>query len=396
MNSIEFATSLKPSLSTLDKYLSVRSYTMSLIEGLSPEDMVPQPSVFASPVKWHIAHTTWFFEQMILLKYVEGYKLFDESYNYLFNSYYNSLGQRIERGQRGLITKPDVDTVLEYRTYVDHHIEELLDQVDTPELEELVVLGINHEQQHQELLLTDLKYTLSHNPIYPVYNASFNQKVNQEKKSWTIYEEDIYHIGHEGIGFSYDNEHHRHKVYLESFAISKALVTNEEYIAFMNAGGYEDAAVWLDEGWAWKNANNITKPLYWVKDGKQWKHFSLSGLKDIDMSAAVCHISHFEAYAYAMWSGHRLPTEFEWEVASSSFNWGTRWEWTNSAYLPYPRYKIVEGAVGEYNGKFMSNQMVLRGASIATSPDHSRNTYRNFFPSETRWQFSGIRIAKDI
>ena len=396
MNSIKIASPLKPSLSTLDKYLTVRLYTMSLIEGLSPEDMVPQPSVFASPVKWHIAHTTWFFEQMILLKYVEGYKLFDESYNFLFNSYYNSLGQRIERGQRGLITKPNVDTVLEYRAYVDRHIKELLNQVDTPELEELIVLGVNHEQQHQELLLTDLKYTLSHNPTYPVYNPSFNHKVSQEEKSWTIYEEDIYQIGYEGMGFSYDNEHQLHKVYLESFALRKALITNEEYIQFMDAGGYEDASVWLDEGWAWKNANNINKPLYWVKDGNRWKHFSLSGLIDVEMDAPVCHISHFEAYAYAMWSGHRLPTEFEWEVASDSFDWGTRWEWTNSAYLPYPRYKIVEGAVGEYNGKFMSNQIVLRGASIATSPNHSRNTYRNFFPSETRWQFSGIRIAKDI
>lgn len=396
MKNLELATPVKSDSSIIDKYISVRSYTMSLIEGLSPEDMVPQPSVFASPVKWHIAHTTWFFEQMILLQFFDGYKLFDESYNYLFNSYYNSLGQRIERDQRGLITKPDVDTVLEYRAYVDRHMTELIGQMDSPQLTELIILGINHEQQHQELLLTDLKYTLSHNPTYPVYSSSFNSRTVTEKKSWTTIDEDVYYVGHEGIGFSYDNEHHRHKVYLESFAIRKVLVTNQEYIQFMEAGGYEDVSVWLDEGWAWKSSNNISHPLYWIKDGDTWKRFSLSGLTNVEMEEPVCHISHFEAYAYAMWSGHRLPTEFEWEVASDSFDWGTRWEWTNSAYLPYPRYKIVEGAVGEYNGKFMSNQMVLRGASIATSPNHSRHTYRNFFPSETRWQFSGIRLAKDV
>ncbi len=388
-------TNVLPNQLVRDKYREVRDYTMSLISDLSPEDMVPQSAVFASPVKWHIAHTTWFFEQLILMKYDSAYQVFDPSYNYLFNSYYNTLGQRIERGQRGLITRPSVSRVLEYRDYVDRHMEALMDEQVSGELASLVTLGINHEQQHQELLLTDLKYTFSCNPTYPVYNKDFDPSYTKSEAAWISMNTGIYEIGHAGPGFSYDNEHGRHRVHLEAYQLSSALVTRGEYLEFMQAGGYDNVSYWLDEGWAWRQAQGINSPLYWIKDDEQWKRFSLAGLVDLELEEPVCHLSHFEASAYASWKGCRLPTEFEWEAASDGFTWGSRWEWTNSAYLPYPKYKTSPGAIGEYNGKFMSNQMVLRGASIVTSPEHSRHTYRNFFPSATRWQFSGLRLAQD-
>lgn len=377
-------------------FVAVRKRTMSLISNLNDEDLIPQPSTFTSPVKWHIAHTTWFFEKMILESFFEDYKTFDNSYSFLFNSYYNKLGTRIERSKRGLITRPTVPKVLEYRAYVDRHIISLLETNSNSKLIELLILGINHEQQHQELILTDIKYTFWCNPTYPIFNSEFNFNTTQPEKEWILINEGIYDIGSSGNAFSFDNEHASHKVFLEAFEISNTLVSNEDFLEFIEAGGYTKSEFWLDQGWTWKEEQNLENPLYWIDDNGNWKQFTLAGLVDLNLNAPVCHISYFEANAYATWKNLRLPTEFEWEAASAKFDWGERWEWTNSAYLPYPRFKIKKGAVGEYNGKFMSNQMVLRGASIATTKGHSRPTYRNFFPPESQWQFSGIRLAKNI
>jgi len=380
----------------LNKYLEVRTATVNFCKPLQTEDYIPQPVEFASPPKWHLAHTTWFFEQMILIKYLEGYKVFDSNYNYLFNSYYQGIGDRILRSNRGNITRPGVKEIYEYREYVDANMEKLLsDEVIQQEVAELLTLGINHEQQHQELLITDLKYSLGHNPIFPIYDDKFSlvDDINTEN-GWLVIPEGIYEMGYDGKDFCFDNELGRHKVYLEEYEIAKGLATNQEYIEFIEAGGYENFKYWLDEGWSWVQENQIKSPLYWHKKENQWYNYTLSGLKPVNPKAILCHISYYEASAYACWKNCRLPTEFEWEQASDLLNWGKRWEWTNSAYLPYPRFEIKEGAVGEYNGKFMVNQMVLRGASIATAEGHSRKTYRNFFHPYYQWQFSGIRLAK--
>jgi ergothioneine biosynthesis protein EgtB len=294
-----------------------------------------------------------------------------------------------------MMTRPGVDEVYQYRKHVDEAIGKLLSASYPDEVRELLILGINHEQQHQELLLTDLKYTLALNPTSPVYEAGSNL-VNDENETtgWLNISQGIYDIGHYSNDFAFDNESGRHKVFLHDFEISKSLITNGEFIEFMADGGYRNFQHWLDDGWSWVNEENITKPLYWFnKDGK-WFYFTLAGLQPINTNAILSHVSYYEAAAFAAWKGHRLPTEFEWEVASSQLNWGKRWEWTGSAYLPYPGFKIATGAVGEYNGKFMINQMVLRGASVATATGHSRNTYRNFFQPQSQWQFSGIRLAR--
>tara|TARA_B100000809_G_C15064286_1_gene503584 strand:+ start:226 stop:1380 length:1155 start_codon:yes stop_codon:yes gene_type:complete len=378
----------------LAHYLTTRRETEALCENLKIEDYIPQASSFVSPTKWHLAHTTWFFEEMILKKSIPVYKVFNDKFSYLFNSYYNAVGARLDRGQRGLITRPDVADIFEYRRYVDQFMTDLLKGDYSNENKELVVLGINHEQQHQELLITDLKYTFSHNPTYPKLNKnSLINDYNQEA-GWLKIEEGIYKIGHSSDSFCFDNELGHHKVYAESFEISKSLVTNGEFIAFMEQGGYSNQLYWLDEGWSWVSNNKINCPLYWEKIDGHWYHYTLSGLEKVDVDAIFSHTSFYEANAYASFKDCRLPTEFEWEIASNKISWGKRWEWTNSAYLPYPRYKIKEGAVGEYNGKFMINQMVLRGGSVATSKGHSRNTYRNFFSAESQWQFSGIRLTK--
>ncbi len=382
-------------VSLAEKFKQTRRQTEALCEPLETEDYIPQPVDFASPPKWHLSHSTWFFEEMILKKFYKDYKIFHPHFSFLFNSYYHTIGERAIRTERGTMTRPTVAEVYKYRKYVDEHIEKLLQQNISAELEELLILGINHEQQHQELLITDLKHTLSYNPIYPVYKENFNLTAQEnEEEGWLKIPEGIYEIGFEGEGFHFDNEEGRHKVFLHDFEISKALVTNEEYLEFIEAGGYENFKYWLDEGWNWVTENQIISPLYWQKIDGQWHSFTLEGLKPIQPKHILTHISFYEAQAFAAWKGLRLPTEFEWEAASPQLKWGKRWEWTYSAYLPYPNFKIAEGAVGEYNGKFMVSQMVLRGSSTATPKGHERNTYRNFFHPKHRWQLTGIRLVK--
>ncbi len=379
---------------TFDLYRSVRDYSIKLCENLITEDYSLQAAEEVSPPKWHLAHTTWFFEQFILINYDENYKVAHPQFNFLFNSYYNNHGKRTARNQRGLMTRPGVDEVLKYREYVDMAMQKLI-QENRSEVNELVVLGCNHEQQHQELLLTDLKYSMWFNPLdIKVMDIKEYSKV--KASAWIELDEGVYQIGHQGEGFSYDNESGQHRVFLEKFAISSSLVSNAEYLQFVDAGGYKDPQYWHDEGWSWVNSNGIDAPLYWEKRDGEWTYYTLDGRKMLDPEATLAHVSFYEASAYAQWKGLRLPTEFEWEVACPKFRWGERWEWTSSAYLPYPGFEIAPGALGEYNGKFMVNQMVLRGASVATSPDHSRPTYRNFFHPHFRWQFMGIRLAKTL
>ena len=383
----------------LEFYNEVRSYTEYLCEPLEIEDYIPQPVVDVSPPKWNIAHTTWFFEEMILKKYSPNYEVFDDQFGFLFNSYYNSIGQRTQRDHRGSLSRPTVKRVFEYRRYVDEKMAELLSaQATSRELNDLVILGLHHEQQHQELFLTDLKYTFSVNPLFPAYRDGFVPEEESEsgEGGFVELESGIYEIGFEGDGFCFDNELDRHKVYLNDLEISDRLVTNGEFLEFVEAGGYKDFRFWHSDGWDWVNQNEVASPLYWLEKDGEWSHFTFGGLRKLPMDAPVCHVSFYEAAAYADWRGLRLPTEFEWEAASGKFDWGKRWEWTNSAYLPYPGFKKAGGAVGEYNGKFMVNQMVLRGASAITPPGHSRPSYRNFFHPHLRWQLTGIRLAKAV
>lgn len=376
-------------------FKSTRSYTEELCAPLRTEDYVPQADFFTSPTKWHLAHTTWFFEEMVLKQHLEDYRIFHQDFSFLFNSYYNTIGERTLRKERGLITRPSVKEVYAYRKHVDHYMRVLLESNLSTQVKEIIVLGLNHEQQHQELLLTDLKYTLFRNPTFPVYKEGFNLSNTESKDTGFLkMDEGVYEVGYQGEGFCFDNELGRHKVFLHKFEISKKLITKGEYLEFVNSGGYRDFKYWLDEGWAWVNENKKQAPLYWKYIDGQWFEYTLSGLRPLEIEAELCHVSYYEAAAFATWKEMRLPTEFEWEAASSQLNWGSRWEWTASAYLPYPNFKIAEGAVGEYNGKFMINQMVLRGASSATSPGHSRPSYRNFFHPQFEWQFTGIRLVK--
>lgn len=376
-------------------FTTVRNKTKDLCSPLKIEDYIPQPVDFISPPKWHLAHTTWFFEEMILKPNVLNFKVFHEEFSFLFNSYYNTVGKRTLRADRGNMTRPTVDEVYAYRAYVDEQMLMFLNSNLSIEIKDLIVLGLNHEQQHQELLQTDLKYILGHNPLFPVYDEQNDfHTVKNATKGFVKIEEGVYEIGWQGKDFHFDNEEGLHKTYIQPFEISKTLVTNGEFIEFIKVGGYERFELWLDEGWQWTQNNGIKSPMYWHFIDGEWFHFTLSGLKKIDPDEMVTHVSFYEASAFALWKGMRLPTEFEWEVAADHINWGERWEWTNSAYLPYPNFKTSEGAVGEYNGKFMVNQMVLRGASVATSKNHSRKTYRNFFHAHFQWQFSGIRLVK--
>ena len=377
-------------------YTFVRNYTEGICEPLETEDYIPQPIVDVSPAKWNIAHTTWFFEEMILKKFAPDYQEFDKQFGYLFNSYYNSIGERTLRDQRGELSRPTVRRVFEYRKYVDEKMREFLKQDLPEEVRELLILGINHEQQHQELLITDLKYTFSVNPTFPVYKEGFAlvEKGEIEPDGFAEIEGGIYEIGFQGEGFHFDNELGRHKVYLNDFLVSENLVSNGEFLEFIEDDGYANHLLWHAEGLDWVRQNGISSPLYWHKIDGEWFQFTLGGLRKLRPENAVCHVSFYEASAFAEWKKMRLPTEFEWEAASDQFDWGLRWEWTGSAYLPYPNFKKPAGALGEYNGKFMINQMVLRGASVATPPNHSRNTYRNFFHPPLRWQFTGIRLAK--
>jgi ergothioneine biosynthesis protein EgtB len=380
----------------LQRFKDVRSYTESLCEPLEIEDYIPQPTVDVSPPKWNIAHTTWFFEEMILKKFVRGYEVFDENFCFLFNSYYNSIGERTSRDHRGDLSRPTVKNVFAYRMHVDEAMSELLSGGVPDNIRELVILGHNHEQQHQELLLTDLKFTFSTNPLDPVYRDNFAPSEQTEANigGFTKIKGGNYDIGYAGDGFCFDNELARHTVRLDDFAIAESLVTNGEFAAFVAGGGYRDFRLWHSDGWEWLREYRINCPLYWREIEGEWFHFTLGGLRRVPRESPVCHISYYEASAYAEWSGMRLPTEFEWEAASGQLEWGLRWEWTNSAYLPYPGFSKAAGAVGEYNGKFMINQMVLRGASVITPPGHSRSTYRNFFQPHLRWQFTGVRLAK--
>lgn len=414
---------LVESVKEKEQYKSVRDQTVAICSLLSKEDHVVQPVEEVSPPKWHLGHTTWFFETFILKNHLPDYKIFHPQFSFLFNSYYESIGERVIRTDRGNITRPGVDEVLAYRKYVDEAMCRLFETADPEKISDLLELGIQHEQQHQELLMYDIKYILGHNPTFPAYIDEVLPQGKVKDADFLSIEEGTYTIGHDGKGFSFDNEHGKHQVYLHRAEIMDRLVTNGEYLEFIESGCYENFKFWLSEAWEWVNAHEINAPAYWHKVDGQWMYYSLNGgLKPIDVNAPVAHISYFEADAYAKWKGMRLPTEFEWEVAAAKYGklttdsnfveeenyqpvaqqnnnyqfYGDVWEWTGSAYLPYPFYKAPEGAVGEYNGKFMVNQMVLRGGSCATQRSHIRHTYRNFFHPHLRWMFSGLRLARNI
>ncbi|MGZ3766083.1 MAG: ergothioneine biosynthesis protein EgtB [Mucilaginibacter sp.] len=379
-----------------DCYKKVRKRTEEICSPLQTEDYVVQPVPDVSPPKWHLGHTTWFFETFILRPYFMGYQEFDSQYNFVFNSYYETVGTRVIRTDRGNLSRPTVADIYKYREYVDEAMDKFLGEEPSADVKELLILGLNHEEQHQELLFTDIKYILGHNPLFPAYSKDYvSPKVDQTTgEKFIKIDEGIYEIGFAGDGFCFDNELSRHKVYLNAFEISPALVSNQEYLAFINDGGYLDFRHWHAEGWDWVNKNNARSPLYWHCINGDWQNFTYNGLQAVNLKDTLTHINYFEASAYAAWKGFRLPTEFEWEASAGQFNWGQRWEWTESAYLPYPGFIKAPGAIGEYNGKFMVNQQVLRGASEVTSPGHSRVTYRNFFQTHLQWQFTGIRLAK--
>ena len=383
-------------MTLVEEYLQIRKYSEQICEPLQTEDYVVQPIVDVSPPKWHLGHTTWFFETFILRPFSVNYQVYNDEYNFVFNSYYETVGNRVIRTDRGNLSRPSVNEIYQYRAYVDEAMVKFLATTPTDEVKELLILGFNHEQQHQELLLTDIKYILGNNPLFPTYSKKQKEvlTVTEVEPGFIKISEGIYEIGYDGADFSFDNELNRHKVYLHDFSISKTLVSNTEFIEFIRAGGYENFNFWHAEGWDWVKNNSISAPMYWhLIDGK-WFNYTLAGLLPIDLTAPVSHVSYYEAYAFASWKGMRLPTEFEWEIAAEHFNWGERWEWTESAYLPYPGFSKAPGAIGEYNGKFMVNQKVLRGASIATPENHSRITYRNFFHPHLRWQYTGIRLVK--
>jgi ergothioneine biosynthesis protein EgtB len=382
-------------MTLLDRYIAVRKRTNDICEPLETEDYVVQPVADVSPPKWHIGHTTWFFETFILKNFYKEYREFNPEYNYVFNSYYETVGARVIRTDRGNLSRPTVMNVKRYRQYVDEAMVQFIESGCGKEVEDLMELGFNHEEQHQELLYTDIKYILGNNPLFPAYKKDASKSIkNSSAGGFIIIDEGVYEIGHEGNGFCFDNELGRHKVYLPQYKIAKNLVTNGEYIEFIEAGGYNDFRLWHAEGLDWVRKNDIQSPMYWHSVDGKWHHYTFSGLIPVELEAILNHISFYEASAFAAWKGMRLPTEFEWEAAANNFNWGTRWEWTESAYLPYPGFTKAPGAIGEYNGKFMVNQKVLRGASEVTSPGHSRITYRNFFHPHLRWQYTGVRLAQ--
>ena len=426
----KFANKVETTASASDlrrRYQEVRALSERLCEPLETEDYVIQTMPEASPTKWHLAHTSWFFETFLLQPNIPNYRSAHPQYNYLFNSYYNAVGPFHCRPKRGLLSRPTVTEVYEYRKYVDALMLDLLDQADMQKLDTLeprIILGLNHEQQHQELMVTDLKHVFSENPLRPVYRKREQTEVRPIPHiRWFPYEEGIYTIGHNGSGFSYDNEGPFHRVLTNGFLLSSRLVTNEEYLAFMLDGGYRRPELWLSLGWNTVKERLWRAPLYWEEqESGRWQTMTLAGMRDLRPEEPVCHVSFFEADAFARWSGARLPSEEEWEIATSGVPlegnfvdnevfhpvpldseplspaqlFGDVWEWTRSPYSPYPGYAPVPGALGEYNGKFMCNQFVLRGGSCATSKSHIRLTYRNFFPPDARWQFTGLRLAKDL
>jgi ergothioneine biosynthesis protein EgtB len=385
-------------MSLLEQYRTVRKASEAICRPLQKEDYVVQPIVDVSPPKWHLGHTTWFWETFILIPNQAGYRPCNPDYNYVFNSYYETIGARVVRTDRGNLSRPSVDEIYDYRKYVDAAMEKFITAGPAKELEDLVVLGLNHEQQHQELLFSDIKYILGHNPLFPAWS---DQDIDEDQAvgiasqptPFLSVPAGIYEIGYSGDGFCFDNELARHKVYLGDFRIAAGAVTNQEYLEFIEDGGYKNFSYWHAEGWDWVKKNSILAPLYWHFIDGRWFQYTLAGVRPLASQQLLCHVSYYEAVAFAAWKGCRLPTEWEWEAASGGFSWGKRWEWTESAYLPYPGFKKAGGAIGEYNGKFMVNQMVLRGASVATPAGHSRNTYRNFFHPYLRWQFTGIRLA---
>ena len=380
-------------------YSAARERTMALCQPLQTEDMVVQPTEDISPPKWHLGHTTWFFEQFFLSA-LPGYNSFNPAWTYVFNSYYETVGARVPRPERGYLSRPTVGEIQAYRAHVDRRMTDYLGQQElTPEQAIVVTLGLQHEEQHQELLITDLKYILGLNPLHPTYGRFDEGWEEVAAPEWLTVPGGLYWIGHcadeSGHNFCFDNELDRHQVHLREFEIRNMLVSNGEYIEFIEAGGYGNFRYWHADAWRWIQQNDIMAPLYWQRTDGRWHHYRLDGLQAVDPKLPLCHVSFYEAFAFANWKGVRLPTEFEWEVAAPRLQWGQRWEWTHSAYLPYPGYRCDEGALGEYNGKFMVNQMVLRGASVATAPGHSRASYRNFFYPHLRWQYSGIRLARN-
>jgi ergothioneine biosynthesis protein EgtB len=420
----------------LARFHQVRNFTTGLCANLELEDFVVQSMPDVSPTKWHLAHTTWFFETFILKKFVSRYRAEVPQYAYLFNSYYNAAGDMHRRDLRGLISRPTVKEAQRYRSSIDSHMDDLLSNADEKlldEIEPILILGIHHEQQHQELLITDIKHVFAQNPLYPVFRERQHSQVYGPVSKVDItstetspihfldFEERTVEIGHDGRGFAYDNESPRHRALVPAFSLASQPVTNGEYIAFIDDNGYARAEFWLSLGWMTVNEQGWQSPLYWVKREGKWWNFTLSGFRPVDENEPVTHVSYFEADAYANWAGARLPTEFEWERAAAKIDiegnfveseifhprptlasaedlrqmFGGVWEWTRSAYAPYPGYRAAPGALGEYNGKFMCNQYVLRGGSCATSRSHIRRTYRNFFQPEKRWQFTGIRLARD-
>jgi ergothioneine biosynthesis protein EgtB len=381
----------------LADYAAVRRHTEALAAPLSSEDQNIQSMPDASPTKWHLAHTTWFFETVVLGRFQPGYVPFDSAYAYLFNSYYEGLGPRHPRPQRGMLSRPPLQEILEYRLRVDEAMAALIEARPT-DVAALLVLGLHHEQQHQELILTDIKHAFSVNPLLPAYDAQPAEPVAAlGPMEWIEHPGGKIAIGHSGEGFAFDNERPHHDVLLRPFRVASRPVTNGEFLAFIADGGYRRPEFWLSDGWAMVQRDMLNAPLYWHGDRAGWQEFTLHGRHALEEHAPVAHVSFYEAAAYAAWRGARLPTEFEWEAASSDLlEQGRVWEWTRSSYDPYPGYRPFDGDVVEYNGKFMVGQMVLRGGSIATPPGHIRPTYRNFFPPSARWQFSGIRVAGDL
>lgn len=384
----------------LNSFRAVRAETERRAAYLSPEDQIVQSMPDASPTKWHRAHTTWFFEQFLLRPHGDGYVPFDDDFAFLFNSYYVAAGPRHARPQRGLITRPDARRVTDYRAHVDAAVEKLIGAVSDHALAEcarVLEIGLHHEQQHQELLLTDILHAFAQNPVHPAYDrdwmpprAARNDGVSVELPSG------IQTVGHDGHGYSFDNEHPRHDVLLQPARIDRELITNAQWLDFIQDGGYRTPALWLSDGWAVREAEDWQAPGYWHMQDGTWMTMTLGGLRPVDPDTPVCHVSYYEADAFARWAGKHLPSECEWETAARhgllADAFGIVWQWTRSAYLPYPGYRAVDGALGEYNGKFMINQMVLRGASLATPRGHERASYRNFFPPHARWQFSGLRL----
>jgi len=384
----------------LRRYRRVRNRSESLIAPLDAEDMVVQSMADASPAKWHMAHTSWFFEMFLLNGNIADYPLFDPDFGYLFNSYYEALGPRHPRPQRGLMTRPGVAHILAYRKHVDVHMSALLQSPLAENLRSLIELGLAHEEQHQELLLMDILHLFSLSPLRPAYDAHWPRDLPGRRGRYQALNGGLTQIGHSGPGFAFDNEGPRHTTYLQPFEISDRLVTNGEWLAFIRDGGYRQAGLWLSEGWSTIQENGWDAPLYWQHDEQQgWQHMTLRGMETIDPDSPVTHISYYEAAAFAHWAGARLPSEAEWEAAAVAGLLeqvdDVAWQWTQSAYSAYPGFRPAASAVGEYNGKFMINQIVLRGGASLSSPEHCRVTYRNFFQTEKRWMCSGLRLARD-